>query len=233
LGKPIGSSFATPGATGITGLSSKPAKPFGAPADSDDEDEGSGAEDEEKETTVADEEKKDRRFFEQQGKSDTRSPCLAMADILGIVETGEEGEENLYTGRAKLYAFVKNTEGKGEWKERGVGSFKVNASEDPDSGKLKARFVMRADGSHRVVLNSPLQKALKIGNPKGEKPENGLCLFQAFIDGTLQLVQIKVRPLAISVGAKLTHPSDEAGQRQTALGLRQGGSRRIGGFRTE
>lgn len=29
---------------------------------------------------------------------------------------------------------------------------------------------MRAEGSHRVVLNSPIQKTLLYGNPKGEKP---------------------------------------------------------------
>lgn len=79
--KPAGglSSFATPGAVGITGLSDKPAKPFGAAVDDDDDNDADDGDDDElnaEETesgiksppTTLTTEKKDKRFFEQNGK---------------------------------------------------------------------------------------------------------------------------------------------------------------------
>ncbi|KAF4546799.1 Nuclear protein export protein [Lasiodiplodia theobromae] len=170
----------------ITGLSDKPARPFGAPKDEKEEEEGSGDEagDEEKEKVLSptnEEDKKDERFFEQD------------------VETGEENEETIFVCRAKLYNFVKVSDTKKEWKERGLGNLKVNvkkqSAEDAEKkAPKKARFVMRADGSHRVVLNSPIQKELKVGDVKGEKPTNGLVLFMGTMDSDdLEMLQLKVK----------------------------------------
>lgn len=170
----------------ITGLSDKPAKPFGAPKDDKDEEEGSGddagGEDKEKVLSPTNEEDpKDERFYEQD------------------VETGEENEETIFVCRAKLYNFVKVTESKKEWKERGLGNLKVNvhkqsSKDDDEKSSKKARFVMRADGSHRVVLNSPIQKELKVGDVHGEKPTSGLILFMGTIDGNeLEMLQLKMK----------------------------------------
>lgn len=170
----------------ISGLSDKPARPFGAPKDEKEEEEGSGDEagDEEKEKVLSptnEEDKKDERFFEQD------------------VETGEENEETIFVCRAKLYNFVKVSDTKKEWKERGLGNLKVNvkkqSAEDAEKkAPKKARFVMRADGSHRVVLNSPIQKELKVGDVKGEKPTNGLVLFMGTMDSDdLEMLQLKVK----------------------------------------
>ncbi|EKG10055.1 Ran binding protein 1 [Macrophomina phaseolina MS6] len=168
----------------ITGLSDKPAKPFGAPKDDKDEEEGSGddANDEDKVLSPTNEEdKKDERFYEQD------------------VETGEENEEVIFVCRAKLYNFVKVSESKKEWKERGLGNLKVNVQKQtPEEIEMKApkkaRFVMRADGSHRVVLNSPIQKELKVGDVKGDKPTSGLILFMGTIDGNeLEMLQLKMK----------------------------------------
>jgi len=73
------------------------------------------------------------------------------------VMTGEEGEQNLFTCKAKCYEFdIKEK----KYKERGTGILKVNSSEDGKS----ARVLMRADGTHRIIVNSriwPLSKAEK------------------------------------------------------------------------
>lgn len=161
------SSFATSGGSSITGLSDKPAKPFGA-AEDEEEEEGSGSEDHEDGDTKAqqtEEVKKDRRFYEQE------------------VETGEEDEETMFTARAKLFSFIK---GDG-WKERGVGNLKLNTrkrthEEEKSNAPKKARFIMRAEGSHRVVLNSPIHRDLKVGDPKGEKPTAGMIYFLGSLD---------------------------------------------------
>lgn len=170
----------------ITGLSDKPAKPFGAAKEEKEDEDGSGDEegDADKDKVLSptnEEDVKDKRFFEQD------------------VETGEENEETIFVCRAKLYNFVKVTDTKKEWKERGLGNLKVNvqkqsAEEAEEKAPKKARFVMRADGSHRVVLNSPIQKELKVGDVKGDKPANGYILFMGTIDGNeLETLQLKMK----------------------------------------
>ncbi|KAJ9669826.1 hypothetical protein H2201_000212 [Coniosporium apollinis] len=180
------SSFAAPGASSIVGLSDKPARPFGAAADDDEEGGEAGHDEEEavKSPRTDDDEGKDRRFYEQD------------------VETGEENERILFSCRAKLYNFVNTSEDsdKKEWKERGTGTLRLNVQEPPpeedqDGEKpRKARFVMRADGSHRVVLNTPVKKELKVGDFKGNKPTGQFVMFWGSHSGAkLELMQLKMK----------------------------------------
>jgi Ran-binding protein 3 len=203
-------SFAGGSGPKIEGLSSKPAKAFGAAEDSDDEpDEDEDEEDDEGHKSpshVTDEAtaKKDKRFYEQE------------------VETGEEGEKTLFSSRAKLYNYVKNEAG-GQWKERGSGILKVNVpdvedgendeeekegeKEEEGNGKSKAkevvqplkagkpRFIMRANGTNRVVLNSPVPKDTDFGHPgaHGAKPTGQTIMFMGMLDvGEMQTLQLKV-----------------------------------------
>lgn len=195
------------GGTGpkIEGLSGKATKPFGAAEESDEEpDEEAGDEDNDghrspvhstEETTV----KKDKRFYEQE------------------VETGEEGENTLFTSRAKLFSFEKTDDGSSAWKERGSGFIKVNVrdaetnelSEQPKEEEIetsdakakaivppkKARLIMRANGTNRLVLNTPLTKELKFGQPgtQGAKPTGRQVMFLGLLDSaTLQTLQLSV-----------------------------------------
>ncbi|QNP98907.1 YALIA101S05e11144g1_1 [Yarrowia lipolytica] len=78
------------------------------------------------------------------------------------METGEEGEESIYTCRAKLYYFdlTNTTEG---WKERGVGQVHINKLKPEDvTETCSGRIVMRTDAVHRVVLNMGLVKGLEV-----------------------------------------------------------------------
>ncbi|KKZ66284.1 hypothetical protein EMCG_07994 [[Emmonsia] crescens] len=142
------------------------------------------------------EEKGDERFHKQQ------------------TETGEEGEDTVFSCRGKLYHF----DGK-EWKERGVGVFKVNIrdaannnkddsdeeqpregkaereeeEEEDDKGKADegdkeptkktARVIMRADGVWRVILNIPIFKGMKAGDPSGAAPKGKQVHFAGFEEG--------------------------------------------------
>lgn len=97
---------------------------------------------------------------------------------------------------------------KKEWKERGLGTLRLNIkrprpdtpdlengeSQAEDNDKLRARLVMRADGSHRVILNTPILKQLKFGTVNGDAPQGGIIFFLGSIDGTpkLELMQLKV-----------------------------------------
>lgn len=109
------------------------------------------------------------------------------------VETGEEGETTEYTCRAKLYNFVD----KKEWKERGIGVIRLNVTEpkpDEEGSTIKARLVMRADGSHRVILNTPVQKDLKYGDVNGNRPTGHFMSLIGSLDGKpqLEILQLKV-----------------------------------------
>ena len=111
------------------------------------------------------------------------------------LETGEEDEITEYSCRAKLYNFTTVAEGRKEWKERGIGVVRLN-NKVAEGKQPTARLVMRADGSHRVVLNTPVKKELKFGDGVGGPPK-GMCVyFMGTIEGGsqkgLELLQLKV-----------------------------------------
>ncbi|EED20561.1 nuclear protein export protein Yrb2, putative [Talaromyces stipitatus ATCC 10500] len=168
------SSFASATGTGLGG--STTAKPFGADRDSDEEEE-------EEEGNVIpagfEKEKEDERFFEQQ------------------IETGEEEEKTYFSCKAKLFHFTNK-----EWKERGVGTFKVNVKEPPEVGdvddaqkkkKKTARMIMRADGVLRVMLNSPIFRGMPVGEVDGAEPKGKQLNLASVEDG-------KTVPLLLRVG---------------------------------
>lgn len=84
----------------------------------------------------------------------------------------------MFSCKAKLFHFS------GEWKERGIGTFKLNARESTTHpGKLSARMIMRADGALRVMLNSPLFTGMNFGGPKNECPTSKQILLSSIENG--------------------------------------------------
>lgn len=118
---------------------------------------------------------------------------------IATVATGEEDETTVFVARGKLFI----NEDK-QWKERGTGAFKLNRStgdggandEEQGASKTRARLLLRAEGTQRVVLNSPIQKDLTYGNVKGGKPSSTEHFqFPSFYEGRLQILLVKVRLL--------------------------------------
>ncbi|KAL5359844.1 hypothetical protein BJX96DRAFT_149240 [Aspergillus floccosus] len=139
-------SFASPAGPSDLGGSSKD-KPFGAPAEEEENEEETGAESGPGEF---EEDKTDERFFERP------------------IETGEEEEKTYFSCKAKLFQFSDK-----EWKERGIGTFKVNVRiVDGEENKKAARMIMRADGVLRVMLNTPLFKGMTVGDASGNEPKS-------------------------------------------------------------
>ncbi|KAJ8891960.1 hypothetical protein PR048_004525 [Dryococelus australis] len=100
-------------------------------------------------------------------------PVIPLPDKVPTV-TGEEDEIVVYCHRAKLYRFVE-----GEWKDRGVGDFKVlkhktthkvsNGYFNVDCGILAFdRLVMRRDQVLKLCMNHHLTPELKFA-AKDEK----------------------------------------------------------------
>ncbi|EEP77831.1 predicted protein [Uncinocarpus reesii 1704] len=155
--KPAGglTSFASQTGGSNFGAGSK-SKAFGSASDDEAENEQEAVDEARPAFEGLEEVKEDERFFKQD------------------IETGEEGETTLYSCRGKLFQF----DGK-EWKERGIGTFKINAVESPadtegGAGGKKtvqsARMIMRTDAVLRVVLNSPIFKGMKVGDVSGNEP---------------------------------------------------------------
>ncbi|QIX00407.1 hypothetical protein AMS68_005924 [Peltaster fructicola] len=189
----------------------KPAKAFGTSADDDEEDDNADEKDEpgmkSPISVGAAQDKKDERFYEQE------------------VETGEEGEEVVWSGRAKLYTFVSTEGGKKEWKERGLGVLKLNTKRGLDDGLLQstaeeptavkrptARFLMRADGSHRVVLNTAVTSTLTNSIVDKGPTANGAFIFTGTIAGASepQTLQLKMKQhLALELYDRLLEMQQE------------------------
>nr|CAD7443293.1 unnamed protein product [Timema bartmani] len=85
-------------------------------------------------------------------------PVIPLPDKVPVI-TGEEDEEVVYCHRAKLFRFVAS-----EWKERGVGDFKI--LRHPDTCKI--RLVMRRDQVLKLCLNHFLTPEISF-TAKGDK----------------------------------------------------------------
>jgi Ran-binding protein 3 len=124
------------------------------------------------------------------------------------VETGEEEEETIFSCRAKLFHFEEK-----QWKERGVGSLKVNVryeplsspengdSQDSEEDDLeggitpmvrRGRVLMRTDGVHRVILNSPVFKGMNVGTKDGDEPTGRTMMLTGMEDGKPKGFQLRV-----------------------------------------
>jgi len=168
------SSFASTGSLEIKGLKAKSDKPFGAAAVGETSDDEDGDESDcEKDT------KKEERQSSQ--------PLLSHQPP----ETGEEGESTVWTGRAKLYTMAGEGSSRA-WQERGSGNFKFNVT---DEEPKRARFVLRADGTHRLLLNAAVTKNMIFGgNAQGEKPKDTRLLFNSPTpDGELEMYLLKLK----------------------------------------
>jgi Ran-binding protein 3 len=75
-----------------------------------------------------------------------------------VVKTGEEDEDTVYQTKGKLLVLDTRT---GNWKERGVGTFRINMKEDAKK-VLQTRLVMRTDSVYRVILNLLLFEGMKV-----------------------------------------------------------------------
>ncbi|KAF1960571.1 hypothetical protein CC80DRAFT_259646 [Byssothecium circinans] len=158
------SSFGT-GGSGITGLTQKPVD-FGS------KEQPKAAEDE---STASDNDEEGEGNEDGTYKEPERKPSSTLLQPQGPIETGEENEDTAWSGRAKLYTLAGGA-GMKAWQERGVGPFKLNVTREAPK---KARFVLRADGTHRLILNAAITKSLLVGDADGKEPKDGKVLFNS------------------------------------------------------
>ena len=85
-------------------------------------------------------------------------PALAVLPPELETVTGEEDEQNVWSGEGTLYEFDQT------WKERGKGELRINKN----AGRA-ARFVMRQKGHHRLLMNANLWAEMKATPMDGGK----------------------------------------------------------------
>lgn len=171
-------------------------KAFGAPEADDDSRSGdeSGSEKDE-DGEPEDTQVREARLKERTDRvySHLYNPYDSTNTPLG--ETGEEDEEVIIKCRAKLYCFENR-----EWKERGVGDLKINvrfelkagSGEEAPQMERKARIIMRTEHVHRVVLNTPIFKGMKVGNQSGDEPNGKFLNLAGMENGKPALFMLKV-----------------------------------------
>ncbi|SGY35526.1 BQ5605_C002g01775 [Microbotryum silenes-dioicae] len=102
---------------------------------------------------------------ESTGSSSTRSRKMGEPEEIDEskrvfteqeVVTGEEEDELVHSVRSKLFVMHE-----GAWAERGVGLLRLNRTQGKED-KTGARLVMRADATHRLLLNATLFPSFSI-----------------------------------------------------------------------
>ncbi|EHY52964.1 hypothetical protein HRR83_006203 [Exophiala dermatitidis] len=203
VAKPFGSSglssFAGPAGSAS---SFGKAKPIGT-ANNDDEEGSDNGEDNDEKPETEEDVQQDPRFKQQER-----------------LETGEEDEQTIFQCRAKLYHFDKEWKerGAGVFKiniryesktigedaegeaEKTAGEEEEEEEDDVEAGgqpefstvERKARLIMRTDGVHKVVLNTPVFKNMKVGTGDGKEPNGKTMLIAGLDEGKPSLFQIKV-----------------------------------------
>lgn len=123
------------------------------------------------------------------------------------MNTGEDNEDSVYVNRAKLFQYHPDTS---SWKERGIGPIKINverseSGNDGDSdakdleaqssassnSPVKARLLMRNHATHKVILNSPIFREMKVN----EQAAKQLLIVCPNETGALTTYMLRVRTL--------------------------------------
>ncbi|KAI0013066.1 hypothetical protein F4779DRAFT_613937 [Xylariaceae sp. FL0662B] len=186
-----GASLTSFGKPGGSLQSSKPAKPFGAPAS---DEEGSSNEGEDADSEINDNEEKEPEEEKATVPDDKKKPKLQRV----AVDTGEADEVTILQVRAKIYNLDKASS---SWKERGAGNLKINvpqscvdlddtgapipgsfdASTFPEDESKVVRLIMRQDSTHRVILNTAVIPVMEFQEKSTVKAT--CVLFTAIEDG--------------------------------------------------
>lgn len=176
------SSFAAPVGDAKWGDQGGSTNLFGSPAKDEEEDNSESEEDGPIDTENNDESYEVMTRFQQQDGNLHSKSTRQTADI-GVVDTGEEGEETVFSSaRASLFSWDGAA-----WKEGGKGVFKLNLTfprvESSEHTLRSGRFIMRAHQTFRVLLNTPIFKQMKVGDSKGNQPSSKTLSFSVVEKG--------------------------------------------------
>lgn len=129
------------------------------------------------EQDITQDEERDGQYFE---------PVVPLPDLVEV-STGEENEQVVFSHRAKLYRYDKES---CQWKERGIGDIKILQNYDTK----RVRLIMRRDQVLKICANHWIISAMKLEPMKGaEKAWVWSALDFAEVGGGNNIEQLAVR----------------------------------------
>lgn len=142
------------------------------------------------------EEERDGQYFE---------PVVPLPDLVEVT-SGEENEQVVFSHRAKLYRYDKDTN---QWKERGIGDIKILQNYD----SKQARIVMRRDQVLKLCANHRITPDMNMQQMKGS---DRAWVWTAcdFADGERKVELLAVRFKLQDVADSFKQTFDEAKQAQ-------------------
>ncbi|XP_042689775.1 E3 SUMO-protein ligase RanBP2-like isoform X2 [Centrocercus urophasianus] len=142
------------------------------------------------------EEERDGQYFE---------PVVPLPDLVEVT-SGEENEQVVFSHRAKLYRYDKDTN---QWKERGIGDIKILQNYD----SKQARIVMRRDQVLKLCANHRITPDMNMQQMKGS---DRVWVWTAcdFADGERKIELLAVRFKLQDVADSFKQTFDEAKQAQ-------------------
>jgi len=115
----------------------------------------------------------------------------------------EEGEEELFRMRAKLYRWAKETN---EWKERGLGDIKILRHEE--NGRV--RILMRRDQTFKICCNHYLDPMMELSDHNGNEKA---WLWTAFNDLSDDGMDLTVKEELFAIRFKTAERAQEFQER--------------------
>uniref|UniRef100_I3J9D8 E3 SUMO-protein ligase RanBP2 n=1 Tax=Oreochromis niloticus TaxID=8128 RepID=I3J9D8_ORENI len=128
------------------------------------------------EQDVTQDEERDGQYFE---------PVVPLPDLVET-STGEENEQVVFSHRAKLYRYDKESK---QWKERGIGDLKILQNYD----NKRARLVMRRDQVLKICANHWISPIMKLEPMKGAEKAWVWSAMDFAEEGEGKLEQLAVR----------------------------------------
>lgn len=122
----------------------------------------------------------DDENIEEEENNTYFTPVIPLPEKIDV-KTGEEGEEILYSHRAKLFRFADS-----EWKERGLGDVKILKHKET----MKLRVVMRREQILKICLNHMLTDEIEY-KQKDDKSWHFVAI--DYSDGEIQPMQFCLR----------------------------------------
>ncbi|XP_059621174.1 E3 SUMO-protein ligase RanBP2 [Phlebotomus argentipes] len=127
-------------------------------------------------------------------------PVIALPEEIKV-STGEEEETVVFSDRAHLYRFDATNK---EWKERGVGDFKL--LHHPEKGSY--RFLLRREQIHKLVLNHAISADFKIA-PMNKTGRSFCWAAMNYAEEPAQTENLAVRFKNVDIASKFERTVNE------------------------
>nr|XP_034306449.1 RANBP2-like and GRIP domain-containing protein 5/6 isoform X2 [Crassostrea gigas] len=135
-----------------------------------------------------------------QGYDPHFKPVVPLPDLVKV-KTGEEGFEKLFSHRAKLFRYDKDTN---QWKEKGIGEMKILRH----NGTGQYRLLLRREQVYKLACNQWLIPDLKF-QPMLTSETAWCWVGQDFSDNEAKLEQLAVKFKSIELAKEFKDKIDE------------------------